>query len=50
MEQLAKVKLGALILYTHQGSRENLGRPTVSPVDNKKAMMEKFKGEVEGSR
>lgn len=42
MEQLAKVKLGALILYTHQGSRDDLGRPTVSPVDNKKAMMDKF--------
>ena len=42
MQQLADVRLGALILYTHQGSREDLGRPTVSPIDNKKAMMEKF--------
>ena len=45
MEQLAKVKLGALILYTHQGSREDLGRPTVSPSENKKAMMERFRAE-----
>ncbi len=43
MKRLAEVKLGALIIYTHQGSREDLGRPTVSPVDNKKAMMERFR-------
>ncbi len=42
MKQLAGVRLGALILYTHQGSRENLGRPTVSPIDNKKAMMDRL--------
>lgn len=42
MKELASVKLGALVIRTHQGSRENLGRPTVSPVDNKKAMMKKF--------
>ena len=42
MEQLVNVRLGALIIYTHQGSRENLGRPTVSPIDNKKAMMDRL--------
>ena len=45
MEKLKHVKLGALVIYTHQGSRENLGRPTVSPVDNKKAMMNKFQNQ-----
>lgn len=44
MEQLARVRLGALIIYTHQGSRDDLGRPTVSPADNKKAMMQRFSG------
>ena len=43
MEQLAHVRLGALVIYTHQGSRDDLGRPTVSPADNKIAMMERFK-------
>lgn len=33
----------ALILYTKQGSRKDLGRPTVSPVDNKKGFMSQFK-------
>ncbi len=42
MLELADVKLGALILYTHQGSREDLGRPTVSPKENKENMMKKF--------
>ena len=45
MEKLKNVRLGALVIYTHQGSRENLGRPTVSPVENKKAMMEKFQNQ-----
>ena len=42
MTRLAEEKLCALVLYTHQGSREDLGRPTVSPTDNKKALMEKI--------
>ena len=33
----------ALILYTKQGSRDDLGRPTISPVDNKKNFMKQFK-------
>ena len=32
----------AMIVYTHQGSRENLGRPTTTPVQNKEAIMEKL--------
>ena len=42
MTRLAEEKLCALVLYTHQGSREDLGRPTVSPTDNKKALMKKI--------
>lgn len=42
MEKLAKESLSALIINTHQGSRENLGRPTVSPQENKENMMKKF--------
>lgn len=42
MEELAQVRLGALIVNTHQGSRDDLGRPTVSPKDNKENMMKKF--------
>lgn len=37
-----KNELQALVIYTKLGSRDNLGRPTVSPVDNKKVMMKKF--------
>lgn len=32
----------AMVLYTRQGSRPDLGRPNVSPQDNKKEMMEQF--------
>lgn len=34
----------ALIIETAQGSRPDLGRPTVSPSDNKTAMLEEFQG------
>ena len=43
MPLLSKEKLCALIVYTKLGSRDDLGRPTIRPVDNKKAMMESFK-------
>ena len=33
----------ALIVNTRAGSRDDLGRPTVSPVENKVAMMERFR-------
>lgn len=32
----------ALVITTHQGSRDNLGRPTTTPQGNKRAMMEKI--------
>lgn len=42
MQALAGEKLAALIINTRQGSRDDLGRPTVSPKENKEAMMKKF--------
>lgn len=33
----------ALILYTKQGSRDNLGRPTTTPIENKLSFMKQFK-------
>lgn len=32
----------AMIVYTHQGSRSDLGRPTTTPVENKEAIMNKL--------
>ena len=32
----------ALILYTKQGSRDDLGRPTTTPVENKESFMKQF--------
>lgn len=32
----------ALIIYCHQGSRADLGRPTTTPVENKEAFMKKM--------
>lgn len=34
--------LSALIIYVNQGSRDDLGRPTIPPEQNKKDMMAKF--------
>lgn len=34
-----ETKKAALVLYVKQGSRDNLGRPTISPQENKKAFM-----------
>jgi hypothetical protein len=31
-----------MIVYTHQGSRNDLGRPTKTPIENKEAIMEKL--------
>ncbi len=42
MKNLTEDSLQALIIYTKLGSREDLGRPTISPVENKKNMMKKF--------
>lgn len=36
---------GALVIYVNQGSREDLGRPTVAPEQNKQAMMAQFRAE-----
>lgn len=35
----------ALVLYTKQGSRADLGRPTISPDENKKMIMSAFGGQ-----
>ncbi len=32
----------ALIIYTKQGSRKDLGRPTTTPIENKEALMKKI--------
>ncbi len=43
MKQMKNPGKSALILYTKQGSRDDLGRPTISPVENKKNFMKQFK-------
>ncbi len=42
MRALRESPRSALVITTHQGSRSDLGRPTVSPIDNKAAMMKRF--------
>lgn len=42
MQALAGERLAALVINTRQGSRSDLGRPTVSPRENKEAMMKKL--------
>lgn len=39
MRELQDGRSLCMLVYTRQGSRDNLGRPTVSPSDNKRAMM-----------
>lgn len=42
-DSLNKMKgMDALIIYTKQGSREDLGRPTKTPIENKNALMQKI--------
>ena len=43
IKQMKKEGKCALILYTKQGSRDDLGRPTTTPVQNKESYMEQFK-------
>ena len=43
IQQMKKIGKCALILYTKQGSRDDLGRPTISPIDNKANFMKQFK-------
>lgn len=42
MDELRGSVGAALVITTHQGSRENLGRPTTTPQENKQALMEKI--------
>ncbi len=42
---LKNEKLACLIIYTKQGSRSDLGRPTITPIENKKMLMMALKGE-----
>ncbi len=42
MKRLSIEKGIALVLHTKQGSRENLGRPTTTPQENKLALMHKL--------
>jgi phosphonopyruvate decarboxylase len=42
MRMLKTKQKSALIIYTKQGSRSDLGRPTTTPQENKIAMMEKL--------
>jgi phosphonopyruvate decarboxylase len=42
IDKLKREKLGALIIYTKQGSRDDLGRPTITPEQNKINMMKIF--------
>lgn len=41
--QMKKDGKCALIFYTKQGSRDNLGRPTTTPIQNKESYMKQFK-------
>lgn len=43
VEKMKKDGKSALILYTKQGSRDDLGRPTTTPIQNKNSYMEQFK-------
>ena len=42
LKKLENNNLNALIIYTKQGARSNLGRPTTTPIENKEAMMKKL--------
>ncbi|MCL2143257.1 MAG: phosphonopyruvate decarboxylase [Methanomassiliicoccaceae archaeon] len=45
MARMKEEGKSALIILIRQGSRKDLGRPTVSPKDNKSALMEKIRSE-----
>lgn len=42
MKYLYMHKKSAMVIFAKQGSRKNLGRPTISPEENKKIFMETF--------
>lgn len=44
VEQMKTEKLAALVIKTKQGSRKDLGRPTVAPQQNKWELMKKIRG------
>lgn len=41
LKDMTRLESVALVVYTKQGSRDNLGRPTTTPIDNKLAFMGK---------
>ena len=43
IEFMSKNKLCAMIIYCEKGSRDNLGRPTTTPIENKKNFMRAIK-------
>ena len=49
LRQMKGLSKAALILQTRQGSRKDLGRPTLSPQQNKIALMENIRSESIGS-
>lgn len=42
IKKLKSNTMEALIIYTKQGAREDLGRPTTTPIENKEALMKKL--------
>ena len=42
MDFLKSHGMSAMIVYTKQGSRKNLGRPTITPIENKQMLMERL--------
>lgn len=42
MDELIHAPKAALVITTHQGSRPDLGRPTIAPAENKRNMMSAF--------
>jgi len=43
MKLLKQQERSCLVIHTKQGSRDDLGRPTTTPIENKIALMEKLK-------
>ena len=39
-----KNKKSCLVIYTKEGSRDDLGRPTKTPIENKDAIMKELRG------
>ena len=43
IQKMKKEGKSAMILYTKQGSRDDLGRPTTTPIENKNSFMKEIK-------